>query len=137
MEKKTIQGVAAVIEHDGEILCVRRGPNKRDYIAYKWEFPGGKLEEGESEREALNREIKEELKVEIDVMQKLMTVDHEYPDFQLVMHAYACLAPHRNLTLTEHTALEWRRSENLSGLDWAAADVPIVECLKPRADVGG
>ena len=132
MKKQLLQVVAAVIENNKEILCVQRGPHQWDYIANKWEFPGGKLEEGESEPAALFREIKEELKVEVEVGDKLITVDHEYPDFRLVMHAYGCVAPHRDFTLMEHIALEWRDSSDLSHLDWAAADIPIVHQVQQR-----
>lgn len=130
MKKREIQVVAAVIEFGGEILCVQRGANKFDYIAFKWEFPGGKIESGESESEALSREISEELELKVEVREKLMTVNHEYPDFHLIMHAYHCGAPDKNLSLTEHIAQKWKSKTDLGDLDWAAADIPIVKQLE-------
>ncbi len=127
--KKSIQVVAAVIWNEGEILCVQRGENRYDYISRKWEFPGGKLEKGESEAEAVSREIKEELNLEIEVKEKLIAVRHEYPDFFLTMHTYNCFAAHRNITLLEHIDSDWRKVNDISDLDWAGADIPIVKCL--------
>jgi len=135
MKTQPLQVVAAVIENKGEILCVQRGPNKWNYIANKWEFPGGKIRRGESEPDALFREIKEELMVEVEVGDKLITVDHEYPDFRLLLHAYGCTVPHRGLTLIEHIALEWRDASNLLHLDWAAADIPIAQQVQQRSTV--
>ncbi len=130
--KKLVEVVAAVIVHNEEILCVQRGANKYEYISKKFEFPGGKIEDGEDQVSALKRELKEELNVKISNPFKLMTVDHEYPDFILLMHAYVCEVSSRDIELTEHIGLEWRATNNLEGLDWAAADLPIVEKLKTK-----
>ena len=119
--------VAAVIEHDGEILCVQRGMTRFDYTSFKWEFPGGKIEDGETPQQALKREIAEELEYEISVGDEVMTVVHEYPDFIITMTAFRCTANDRRLRLTEHIAQQWLPREELMTLDWAAADVPIVE----------
>ena len=126
---KHIHVVAAVILHNKKILCVQRGPAKYDYISLKWEFPGGKLEEGETKLEAIVREIKEELHMDIQVDGFLMTVHHTYPDFQLTMDTFLCSSETDELTLTEHGAFKWLEKSELSELDWAAADVPIVEKL--------
>jgi 8-oxo-dGTP diphosphatase len=126
---KHIQVVAAVIIHNNKILCVQRGPAKYEYISKKWEFPGGKLEEGETKLEAIVREIKEELHMEINVDAFLITVKHTYPDFQLTMDTFLCSSITGELTLTEHGDYKWLEKSELSGLDWAAADVPIVEKL--------
>ncbi len=126
---KHIHVVAAVIIHNNKILCVQRGPAKYEYISKKWEFPGGKLEEGETKLEAIVREIKEELHMEINVDAFLITVKHTYPDFQLTMDAFLCSSITGELTLTEHSDYKWLEKSELSGLDWAAADVPIVEKL--------
>ena len=128
-QKKTVEVVAAVICNGDEILCVQRGESKLNYISKKWEFPGGKLEQGESEPEALLREIKEELNVDVEVQEKIITVQHEYADFFITMHTYKCILSHRDVSLLEHIDMCWRKSDNLSNLDWAAADVPIVELL--------
>jgi 8-oxo-dGTP diphosphatase len=126
---KKIEVVAAVIVDKGKVLCVQRGPAKYEYISKKWEFPGGKVEIDESNIEALQREIKEELHVDITVKDFLITVDHEYPDFELVMHSFICSTNSTKLTLTEHINFEWLEKSALKSLDWAEADVPIVEKL--------
>ena len=126
---KHITVVAAVIEHNNQILCVQRNQNKHAYISEKYEFPGGKVEDGETEVEALQREIREELSMDIEVTTKLMAVNHVYPDFSLLMHAYMCTCVNRDLVLHEHIDLQWLDRSEMAGLDWAAADIPIVEKL--------
>ena len=95
----------------------------------KYEFPGGKIEPGESLNQALEREIKEELQYDICVRGNFLTVEHQYPDFQLKMHSYLCSAVDTNFTLTEHINYRWLKINQLDELDWAAADIPIVEKL--------
>ena len=129
LEKKRIEVVAAVIEFGDQILCVQRGENKYDYISCKWEFPGGKIEPGETEDQALTREIQEELHVKIRVGKKLVAINHEYPDFILCMHAYRCTVDTPTVKLTEHIAFNWVELPDLQAFDWAAADIPIVEKL--------
>ena len=124
---KHISVVAAVIIHDHKILCVQRGLAKYAYISQKWEFPGGKVEEGETKIEALKREISEELHMEISVDAFLTTVQHSYPDFHLTMDTFLCSCLDDTLTLTEHSEFKWLDKSELHGVDWAAADVPIVE----------
>ena len=126
---KQIEVVAAIIQFENKFLCVQRGEDKYDYISLKYEFPGGKIEPGESLNQALEREIKEELQYDICVKGKFLTVEHQYPDFQLKMHSYLCSAVHTNLTLTEHINYRWLEINQLDELDWAAADIPIVEKL--------
>ena len=126
---KPIQVVAAVIIRDDKTLCVQRGKHIRDYVSLKWEFPGGKIEPGEDREQALRREIREELDVEIGNLEYFTTVKHAYPDFHLVMHVYNCLILKGETLLKEHAALKWLRVEELDQLDWAAADIPIVEKL--------
>lgn len=126
---KKIEVVAAIIYHENKILCVQRGENKYDYISKKYEFPGGKMEFGESKQETVKREILEELHMEIEVQQEFLTVDHQYPDFHLTMHSFKCSTTNESLTLTEHIDFKWLEISEMSGLDWAAADVPIVEKL--------
>ena len=129
--KKEIEVVAAVIVENGNFLCVRRPPNKKEYISKKWEFPGGKVEEGESLKDALIREIREELSIQIEVDDLLVVVDHEYPDFIIKMHTFKCYQVAGKLKLNEHIDYAWLTSEQLNGLDWAAADMPIVRMLAP------
>ncbi len=123
---KHITVVAAVIEKQDKFLCVQRGLSTLDYISYKWEFPGGKIEQSETEEEALQREIKEELEMEIVVGKKVGTITHQYPDFLLTMHAFHCISK-QEPTLTEHIAYRWLYARELENLDWAAADVPMVK----------
>ena len=127
---KTIEVVAAVIFREGKVLCVQRTEHEKEYISLKWEFPGGKVEVGESREEALVREIAEELVVEIHELQYLTTVEHSYPDFHLTMHAYTCALKAGEVELREHLSLKWLAVEELDQLDWAAADVPVVNLLK-------
>ena len=131
---KKVEVVAGLIVKSGLVLCVQRGVNKYLYISHKWEFPGGKLEEGEDHKTALTREINEELHVGVNVGDHMLTVEHQYPDFALTMHAYRCEFVDESLpvTLTEHVALRWLKPSELSftELEWAAADVPIVALLQ-------
>jgi 8-oxo-dGTP diphosphatase len=127
---KTIEVVAAVIQHQNKILAVQRGPAKYAYISEKWEFPGGKMEAGETEEQTIIREIREELDMQIAVKAKLLTVKHTYPDFHLTMHTYMCETKQSEPTLTEHLAFRWLSMDELEEMDWADADVPVVEVLK-------
>ena len=131
---KSIEVVAAVILRGGKVLCVQRSANAREYISKKWEFPGGKIEPGEDREQALRREIREELDVEIGNVKYFMTVEHTYPDFHLVMHAYTCSILKGEPVLKEHIALKWLPVEELDQLDWAAADIPIV--VKLMSEIG-
>ncbi|MET0636665.1 MAG: (deoxy)nucleoside triphosphate pyrophosphohydrolase [Chitinophagaceae bacterium] len=126
---KTINVVAAVIKFNNLFLCVQRGVGKHDYISRKFEFPGGKVEPNESQEEALVREIKEELNKDIVIVEKLLTVDHEYPDFRILMHTFLCKAQNDKVQLTEHIDFKWLSVSELRSLDWAAADIPIVNSL--------
>jgi 8-oxo-dGTP diphosphatase len=127
--KKHYTVSAAIIVENKKILCVQRNKGKYDYISYKYEFPGGKLELGENEEDALRREISEELNLEIDVTEKFLVVTHEYLDFNLTMHSYLCKANTEQLDLKEHIDAKWLHKDELIELDWAAADLPIVSKL--------
>ena len=126
---QSIHVVAAVIFREGKVLCVQRDEHEKEYVSLKWEFPGGKVEFGESREEVLVREIEEELAVEVHELQYLMTVEHSYPDFHLTMHAFACALKSGEIELREHIALKWLAVEELDQLDWAAADVPLCNSL--------
>jgi 8-oxo-dGTP diphosphatase len=126
---KRIEVVAGVIYFQNQILCVQRPKNKLHYISEKFEFPGGKLEEGETKEEALRRELLEELDIKIDIKSLFLTVVHCYPDFELTMHSFICEVETKELTLNEHIDQKWLTLNELKKLDWAAADIPIVDKL--------
>lgn len=129
---KHYEVVAAVIEHDGKILCMQRNKGKFDYVSYKFEFPGGKVEAGEERHTALERELREEMDMDISIPEDayLMTVEHTYPDFAITMHAYVCKLAQPKFVMKEHVAAKWLAPADLNTLDWAAADMPIVELLQ-------
>jgi 8-oxo-dGTP diphosphatase len=126
---KKIEVVAGIIFFKDQILCAQRPKNKLHYISEKFEFPGGKIEKGETEKEALQRELFEELSISIQIKSFYLTVVHEYPDFELTMHSFICEVETKELTLNEHIHLEWLKLNELQNLDWAAADIPIVDKL--------
>jgi 8-oxo-dGTP diphosphatase len=127
---KHISVVAAIIVYNQKILCVQRGANKYTYISHKWEFPGGKIEVGESKDHAIIREIDEELGLKITVEREYITVQHQYNDFHITMHSFICNCDQLNIHLTEHIDFKWLNVNELSDLDWAAADIPIVKAIK-------
>jgi 8-oxo-dGTP diphosphatase len=126
---KIITVVAAIIKDIDKYLCLQRGYNKYPYISYKYEFPGGKIEAGETEIDALKREILEELNIEVEVQDKFLIVEHNYPDFKLIMHSYICKKLTNDMVLKEHIDSKWLNHNELSDLDWAGADIPIVNKL--------
>ena len=128
-EKKKIEVVAAIIQHENKILCVQRDENKLSYISKKYEFPGGKVESGETLQETIIREIQEELKIKIVPIQQFITVDHEYPDFNLKMHCYKCSANNLDFILGEHTEYRLLNKSELINLEWVPADIEIVDYL--------
>jgi 8-oxo-dGTP diphosphatase len=126
---KKVEVVAGVIFWGNQILCVQRPKNKLQYISEKFEFPGGKIELGETKEDALHRELFEELNLLTKINSFFMTVVHEYPDFELTMHSFICEADSKELKLNEHIDIKWLKINELNTLDWAAADIPIVEKL--------
>ena len=124
---KTIEVVAAIIHQNGKILATQRG-----YGDFKgmWEFPGGKMEAGETEEDAIVREIREELNVEISVERKVCTVKYDYPTFHLVMHCFWCSIGSGELELKEHQSARWLEPSEWESVDWLPADIEVVEQLR-------
>ena len=120
---KTIEVVAAIIVRDGEVFATQRG-----YGEFKgwWEFPGGKVEPGECPREALVREIREELDAEVSVGELLETVEWDYTNFHLTMHCFVCSLLSESLHLNEHAAAAWLTKETLHSVKWLPADEGVL-----------
>jgi len=130
---KKVEVVAAIIKNNNSFFCCQRESNKLSYLSEKWEFPGGKLELYETLEEALIREINEELEMKIYNLEFALTVMHKYPDFELTMHAFYACTENLNYKLHAHKKVLWSSIEDLSSLDWAAADIPIIEFLKNKS----
>ena len=127
MNKKIISVVCAVIIDNENIFCCQRGSNKS--LALKWEFPGGKIETGESNENALKREIMEELCCNINVLHFMINSVHEYEGFILNMYAYKCELIDTMPILTEHVDYRWLKPSELTQLDFAEGDIPIVNYI--------
>ena len=127
LSMKTINVVAAIIIKDQKIFATQRG-----YGEFKngWEFPGGKIENGESPEHALEREIMEELDAKIRVGELFDTIEYDYPNFHLSMKCFLCSLISDQLTLREHEAAKWLTKENLSSVEWLPADITIIDKLK-------
>ena len=125
--KKHIEVVAAVIISEQQVLCAQRSDMMS--LPLLWEFPGGKIDPGESERTALKREIKEELLCDIMVGDKITTTTYDY-DFSVVhLHSYQCTLQTQAPTLTEHKTIKWLNISELQQLAWAPADIPTVDII--------
>ncbi len=124
---KTIEVVAAIITNNDKILATQRG-----YGEFKggWEFPGGKMEAGETPEQALVREIQEELDTEIKVGQLVDTIEYDYPNFHLTMHCYLCTIPSGRLVLKEHEAAKWLTLATLDSVNWLPANISLIDQLK-------
>ena len=120
---KTINVVAAVIMNEGRVFATQRG-----YGEFKdgWEFPGGKVEAGESPEEALRREIREELEVEVNVGDLIDTIEYDYPAFHLSMKCYACTIAGGSPHLLEHEAARWLSADQLDSVAWLPADITLI-----------
>ena len=124
---KRIEVVAAIIRKEGKIFATQRGYGEwKDW----WEFPGGKMEPGETPEEALKREIREELSTEIRVDDLPCTVEYDYPKFHLTLHCYLCSLVTEALHLNEHEAARWLANDELDSVKWLPADREVIEKIK-------
>lgn len=121
---KQIKVAAAVIVKGDRIFATQRGHGE---FKGKWEFPGGKIESGETSQEALKREIREELEIQIEVGKRIAKVEYDYPNFHLSMECFLCSICLGNIVLKEHEAAKWLAKEELKSVGWLPADIEVVE----------
>ena len=126
-ENPTISVVAAIIMDRGRILAVQRAKGQ---FKDGWEFPGGKIEDGEDMEDALRREIMEELEVQVKIERNFGHVEYDYENFHLSMDCFICTVIGGSLTLREHRAYRWLRQDELDSVDWLPADLGIIKKLK-------
>ena len=124
---KEIKVVAAIIQKENKILATKRGYGE---FINMWEFPGGKIEPGETKEEALIREIKEELNIEINVDKFAIDIEYQYPNFYLFMSCFMCSIKEGSMELLEHNDSKWITKEELNTLNWLSADIDAVNYLK-------
>lgn len=124
---KKIEVVAAILHQNGRYLATQRGYGEFEGM---WEFPGGKIEPGEIQEDALKREIQEELGVEIIIEKQLCTTEYDYPSFHLSMNCFLCSISSGEIELREHKSARWLTTEQMNTLEWLPADIKIIELLK-------
>ncbi|HBH61139.1 MAG TPA: 8-oxo-dGTP diphosphatase MutT [Nitrospiraceae bacterium] len=122
---KHIHVACAIIERGGKVLCTQRSESMS--LPLKWEFPGGKINEGESPEECLKRELHEELGVDTSVVQALPASTHHYPSFTITLYPFMCEGIVGEIVLQEHSAIVWLPINELAALDWADADLPVIK----------
>lgn len=126
---KSIEVVAGVIKYENKIYATQRGYGEfKDY----WEFPGGKIEANETRKQALARELKEELAVDVLVEDFICTVEYDYPKFHLIMHCFFCSIVKGSLTLLEHEAAKWLSVYDLQSVNWLPADVLVAKIVATK-----
>ena len=133
---KHFEVVGAVILYDRKILCMQRGPGKNKETEYRFEFPGGKIEAGESMPDALMRELSEEMDLQVTIREEdyFMTSDYTYPDCSILLHTFLVHTKKPSFTRKEHISHIWMPPENLLVLDWAPADLPVAKALYEKGD---
>jgi 8-oxo-dGTP diphosphatase len=122
--KPHLHVACAIIEHDGRVLAAQRGEGMN--LPLKWEFPGGKLESGETPGECVVRELREELAVQIGIGPALPLATHSYETFTVTLYPFVCFLDSGDITLHEHRAIAWLEPELMLELDWAEADLPVI-----------
>lgn len=130
---KHIHVTCAIIERDGLVLAAQR--SARMSLPLKWEFPGGKIDQGESPEECLRREISEEMNIEVAVGGSLPPSTHNYPAFSITLYPFICSIQNGEIALAEHSAIAWLVPEKLHALDWAEADIPVVKTYLAKAGI--
>lgn len=128
---KHLHVACAIIEQAGMVLAAQRSASMT--LPLKWEFPGGKIEAGEGPEDCLRRELMEKLGITIKLGEALAPVIHNYEEFTVTLYPYICSTPEGALTLHEHSAVAWMEPQNMSELDWAAADLPIIASYLARS----
>ena len=130
---RQIEVVAAIIVKDHKVFATQRGYGEwKDF----WEFPGGKIDAGETPEEALRREVKEELDTEIAVGELFTTINYDYPTFHITMHCYLCTIENGSLTLLEHEAAKWLSLDQLDSVTWLPADQIVIAELQNKSKIG-
>ncbi len=122
---KHLQVACAIIEQDGKVLCTQRSETMS--LPLKWEFPGGKINEGEKPEACLKRELHEELGIEVAMLRPLFPVSHQYPAFVVTLYPFICKITSGEIKLHEHKAFTWLPPDKLRELEWAEADLPVIE----------
>ena len=122
--KRHLHVACAIIEQNGTVLTAQRSAAMS--LPLKWEFPGGKIEAGETAEECLIRELREELGVSVFIGSALTPATHSYPDFTVTLYPYTCRLTGGTVTMYEHHALKWVEPQQMPELDWAAADLPVI-----------
>ena len=127
VEKRKIEVVAAIIIKDGKLFATQRG-----YGDFKdgWEFPGGKMEAGETMQQALARELREELELDVEVGELIKTIKYDYPKFHLTMHCLRVTKLNNEPKLLEHESARWLTKDEVDGVDWLPADLEIIDIVK-------
>jgi len=125
---KHIHVACAIIEREGKVLCTQR--SKTTSLPLKWEFPGGKIDHGESAQECLRRELAEEIGIHVDVRLELPPHTHQYNTFSVTLYPFICTITSGEIVLHEHAAATWLPPEHLQTLDWAEADLPVIDAYR-------
>ncbi|WP_298272348.1 (deoxy)nucleoside triphosphate pyrophosphohydrolase [Geobacter sp.] len=131
---KHLHVTCAIIERDGLVLAAQRSAAMS--LPLKWEFPGGKIDPGESPEECLRRELVEEMGIHVRVGQSLPASTHQYPTFTVTLHPFVCTIETGEIVLHEHAAIAWLPPNELHTLDWAEADVPVIESYRAERGEG-